>query len=60
MITFLVNNEDEDRGVDRVTNSRTWVTPEFKDMGYTVLPLGPLRAAEQPLTPVMGDAPPAC
>ena len=33
--------------------SRTWVTPEFKDMGYSskvnqrVLPLGPLFAAEQ-------------
>ena len=34
--------------------SSTWVTPEFKDMGYSskvnraVLPLGPLFAAEQP------------
>ena len=41
------------KGGDPVTSSSTWVTPEFKDMGYsskvnrTVLPLGPLFAAEQ-------------
>jgi len=50
------------RGGDTVTSSSTWVTPEFKDMGYSLerdragLPFGPLSHAEQRLTPVMSIA----
>jgi hypothetical protein len=41
------------KGGDTVTSSSTWVTLEFKDMGYSLeldrggLPLGPLSDAEQ-------------